>query len=183
MKIYTKTGDDGTTGLVGGARVSKADARIDCYGTIDELNAAVGLSAVAASDDTRERLLAVQHELFIIGAILATPDEKSPKNVTLPPLEQSSVDRLEHEIDSTEAELPVLRNFILPGGSELSARLHLARTICRRGERLLVALCKPGGATVDPILVKYLNRLSDWLFVHARQANHRSGVSDVPWHK
>src|SRR5262245_8567886 len=183
MKIYTKTGDDGTTGLVGGQRVSKSDARIECYGTVDELNAAVGLAAAAAIDEIRERLLGVQHELFIIGALLATPEGRPPKSVDLPELQQSAIDRLERQIDSAEAELPVLRNFILPGGCESSARLHLARTICRRGERLLVALTQSVGAGLDPILLKYLNRLSDWLFVQARLANLRAGVSDIPWHK
>ncbi len=183
MKIYTKTGDDGTTGLVGGHRVSKSDGRIECYGTIDELNAALGLVAVGAEDQVRERLLVVQHELFVIGALLATPEGKAPKNVALPALEQSSIDRLEREIDSAEAELPALGNFILPGGCEVSARLHLARTICRRGERLLVAFSQSRASAIDPMLLIYLNRLSDWLFVHARLVNHRAGISDIPWHK
>ncbi len=188
MKIYTKTGDDGSTGLIGGRRVSKADARLDCYGTVDELNAAVGLAAAAAGTglvpDTSmiEKLRLVQDELFVIGALLATPDDgATPANVAVPSLDEASVRRLEQQIDAAEGVLQPLRQFILPGGSELSARLHLARTVCRRAERRLVAFAKDH--RVDPPIVQYLNRLSDWLFVHARLANHLAGIPDVPWRK
>lgn len=180
MKIYTKTGDDGTTGLIGGQRVRKCDARIELYGTIDELNAAIGLAAVAAEPAVLQLLRQVQSDLFVLGSHLATPEHEPPsKTAWLPPIEEQMIARLEQQIDAAEAAMTPLRNFILPGGTELSARLHLARTICRRAERLAVAfaLDRP----VDPLTVTYLNRLSDWLFVQARHANHRAGVADVPW--
>src|SRR4051812_26405236 len=144
MKIYTKTGDDGTTGLIGGQRVRKSEPRLDCYGTIDELNAAIGLAAVpqvveaaAGESPLLARLREVQADCFVLGSHLATPDE-SPHKSSLPPLDESMITRLEMQIDSAETDLPKLRNFILPGGTETAARLHLARTICRRAERLLV---------------------------------------------
>ena len=180
MKIYTRTGDDGTTGLFGGSRVSKTDPRIDCYGTIDELNAAIGLAAVVANGPAAKlasMLADVQSELFVIGSHVATPPGANAS--ALPPVEEAVIARLEQQIDEAEAELPALRNFILPGGSELSARLHLARTICRRAERLLVAMAST--APIEGIEIRYLNRLSDWLFVEARWANHVQGVADVPW--
>jgi cob(I)alamin adenosyltransferase len=182
MKIYTKTGDDGSTGLIGGRRVSKSDARLECYGTIDELNASIGLAATCADPSLVEKLRPVQNELFVIGAIVATPeDQKTPANVTVPQLQASAVARLEAQIDAAETVLPPLHNFILPGGTETSARLHVARTVCRRAERLLVALASQH--QLDPALIRYLNRLSDWLFVHARLANQLAGVADVPWVK
>jgi cob(I)alamin adenosyltransferase len=182
MKIYTKTGDDGSTGLIGGQRVSKADARLECYGTIDELNASIGLAATCADPTLVEKLRPIQNELFVIGALLATPeDHQAPANVTVPHLQASAVARLEAQIDAAEAVLPPLHNFILPGGGEASARLHVARTVCRRAERLLVAFASQH--PLDLVLVRYLNRLSDWLFVHARLANQLGGVADVPWVK
>jgi len=180
MKIYTRTGDDGTTGLFGGSRVSKADPRIDCYGTIDELNAGIGLAAVVANGSAAKlgsMLADVQNELFVIGSHLATPSSANAS--ALLPVEEIAIARLEQQIDEAEADLPTLRNFILPGGSELSGRLHLARTICRRAERLLVAFAS--STAIDGIEIRYLNRLSDWLFVQARWANHVQGVTDVPW--
>jgi cob(I)alamin adenosyltransferase len=183
MKIYTKTGDDGTTGLIGGRRVRKDELRLDVYGTVDELCAAVGWAAAAAVTDNamKDRLKLVQDDLFVIGSHLATPpDQPPPKNVWLPPVEAGMVARLEEQIDAADAILPALKSFILPGGGESAARLHLARTICRRAERLLVALSTAGPA-VDPTIVIYLNRLSDWLFVQARLANHLAGIADVPW--
>jgi cob(I)alamin adenosyltransferase len=181
MKIYTKTGDDGSTGLIGGERVRKSDRRIECFGTIDELNAALGWASVAATDELLGSLKTIQNELFVIGSHLALPDHDAPKNKWLPSLDEAMVTRLEMQIDASEQKLPALRNFILPGGVELAARLHLARTVCRRAERLLVsfALDRP----VPAVIVTYLNRLSDWLFVHARLANHNAGVADVPWEK
>src|SRR5258708_14632828 len=169
MKIYTRTGDDGTTGLFGGGRVRKSDARIDCYGTIDELNAAIGLTAVAAPAELLPRLRQVQNELFVIGAHLATPDPG--REAKLPTLDESAIGRLEMEIDAAEAQMPALKQFILPGGSEPAARLHVARTVCRRAERLLVAfsLDRP----VPAIMLTYLNRLSDWLFVQPRRVNRK----------
>lgn len=183
MKIYTKTGDDGSTGLIGGHRVSKSDPRIECYGTIDELNSAIGLAAVGADAAMPGMLRTIQNELFVIGAHLATGEGGGPKSLSIPDLHDTAVARLEEQIDQAEQVLPALRNFILPGGSELSARLHLARAVCRRAERLLVALAQSPSANIDPILLQYLNRLSDWLFVHARLANHRAGLEDVPWEK
>lgn len=183
MKIYTKTGDDGTTGLIGGLRVSKGDARIECYGTVDELNAGIGLAVVAAEHGVPELaplLRRVQNELFVVGSHLATPDQ-SPHRKSLPPLDEKMVTRLEEEIDVAETRLAPLRQFILPGGTETAARLHLARTVCRRAERLLVRLSHPDEATL--FVVTYLNRLSDWLFVQARLANAIAGVADVPWEK
>jgi cob(I)alamin adenosyltransferase len=177
MKIYTKTGDDGTTGLFGGERVAKSDPRIDCVGTVDELNAALGFAAVTAQNELLESIRLVQNDLFVLGSHLATPAEE--KNSSLPPLEDAIVYRLETQINAAETQLAPLRNFILPGGTELAARLHLARTICRRAERLLVAFAprRPLPAT----MLTYLNRLSDWLFVQGRLANAVAGVPDVLW--
>ena len=181
MKIYTKTGDDGTTGLIGGSRVRKSDPRLECYGTIDELNATLGLAAVVLDGSLKEAVTQVQNDLFVIGSHLATPDAAPATKAALPSIDEQMVTHLEMQIDAAEAQLPALRNFILPGGTESAARLHVARTICRRAERLLVdfSMDRP----VFPIIVTYLNRLSDWLFVHARLANHRSGVADVVWKK
>jgi len=181
MKIYTKTGDDGSTGLIGGSRVRKSDPRIECYGTIDELNAAVGLAVVEAQHRAPElahMLREVQDDLFVAGSHLATPED-SPHRHSLPPLDETMIGRLEMQIDSAVAILPPLRNFILPGGTELAARLHLARTVCRRAERLLVdfAMDRP----VSAVLLTYCNRLSDWLFVQARHANHLLGADDIEW--
>src|SRR5687768_2848589 len=182
MKIYTKTGDDGTTGVFGGGRVRKCDARIDCYGSIDELNASLGVARVVAEADRQiaQMLQRVQNELFVVGSHLATPED-SPSTRNLPVLDEQMVSRLEMEIDQAEAELEPLRNFILPGGGELAARLHLSRTVCRRAERLVVefSLDRP----VAGVILTYLNRLSDWLFVMARLANRRAGVGDVIWQK
>jgi cob(I)alamin adenosyltransferase len=180
MKIYTKTGDDGSTGLFGGGRVRKSDARIECYGTVDELNAALGVAVVVAPAGLADSLRRVQNELFVVGAHLATPED-SPHTGSLPLLDDAMIGRLEMEIDNAEAELEPLRQFILPGGDEAAARLHLARTVCRRAERVLVefAMDRP----VSPTIVTYLNRLSDWLFVMARLANKRAGVADRAWEK
>ena len=179
MKIYTKTGDDGSTGLFGGGRVLKSDPRIECYGTVDELNAALGLAgAVPESAELVKALHAVQCDLFAIGSHLATPEDNRNRSA-LPPLDEGLPARLESEIDTAEAQLSPLRQFILPGGTETAARLHLARTICRRAERLLVDFA--ASQPVAPVILVYVNRLSDWLFVQARMANHRAGVGDVPW--
>jgi cob(I)alamin adenosyltransferase len=183
MKIYTKTGDDGSTGLIGGQRVRKSDPRIECSGSVDELNAAIGLAAVAADSANSpaalaDRLHAIQHELFTIGAHLSSPDPATA-SAQLPPLDDSIVARLEMEIDAATAALPPLRQFILPGGCETAARLHVARTACRRAERVIVAFAedRPVSATI----LTYLNRLSDWLFVQARLANQSAGTPDVVW--
>lgn len=192
MKIYTRTGDDGSTGLFGGGRVGKSDPRIECYGTIDELNAAIGLAAAAvdgaiasAEADPRpdamgESLREIQHELFNIGSHLATPAD-SPSADKLPLLEDKMISRLETQMDQADEQLPKLRQFILPAGDEAACRLHLARTICRRAERRVVAFAVD--RPVSPLIITYLNRLGDWLFVMARLANLRSGREDVPWKK
>lgn len=176
MKIYTRQGDDGTTGLLGGSRLSKSDPRFECTGSIDELNAALGLAAVAIERRIADLVKQIQNELFVIGAHLGSPD---PKASNLPRLDESIILRLEKEIDAAETELPPLKNFILPGGSEGAAQLHVARTICRRAERALVAFSAAN--PVSPVMVKYINRLSDWLFVYARLANRRAGKDDVIW--
>ncbi len=179
MKIYTRAGDDGTTGLIGGKRTSKADPRIDCIGAVDELNAAVGWVAVAGDGEWVGKLRPVQNELFVIGSLLAWPDERPPAH--LPPLEESSVGRLEMEIDAATDDLTPLRNFILPGGTEISARLHVARAVCRRAERAVVGFSHD--RPVPAVVITYLNRLSDWLFVQARWANAKANVQDIEWEK
>jgi cob(I)alamin adenosyltransferase len=180
MKIYTRQGDDGKTGLFGGSRVPKSDARIDCIGAVDELNAALGWCAVVADPALRDKVLCVQNELFVVGGHLSTPQGVTP-SPTLPALEEQRIARLEQEIDAAEALLVPLRQFILPGGIESAARLHVCRAVCRRAERLLVALAQE--QVIAPFVVTYINRLSDWLFVQARLANQLAGVADVPWQK
>lgn len=179
MKIYTKTGDDGQTGLFGAPRVAKDAPRIEAYGTVDELNAVLGIARCAQLPADVDALLArVQHELFDLGAELATPD---PAKFNMRGLGAAQIQTLEQAIDTFEAELAPLKQFILPGGTLGAAQLHLARTVCRRAERRIVAL-----AAVEPIaseLVVYLNRLGDLLFVLARLANARAGQQDVLWQK
>jgi cob(I)alamin adenosyltransferase len=179
MKIYTKTGDAGDTGLFGGARVSKASARVETYGEVDELNSLIGLVLSEPFDESLSALLTnVQSRLFDLGAELATaPDSKVALGIPL--LDDAEVAALEQAIDRFEAELAPLKTFVLPGGTRAASYLHVARTVCRRAERRLVALS--GEEAVRPVLVRYLNRLSDALFVFARLANHRAGVADVPW--
>ncbi len=181
MKIYTRTGDDGETGLFGGLRVRKASERIIAYGEIDELNSAVGWCAAAADAELTAALQREQARLFVLGSWLSTPSEASEDTrAHLPEWEADAFEVLEAEIDRFEEELPSLKAFILPGGCEAAARLHLARTICRRAERTVAALANDD--YVDPRHQAYLNRLSDWLFVLARISNWREGVADVPWH-
>jgi cob(I)alamin adenosyltransferase len=179
MKIYTKTGDAGDTGLFGGARVSKASERVETYGEVDELNSVIGLVLSEPFDDQVTALLtSVQSRLFDVGAELATaPDSKVALGIPL--VDEAEVLALEGAIDRAESELPPLKTFVLPGGSRAAGYLHLARTVCRRAERRLVALA--AHEPVRPELLRYLNRLSDTLFVLARLANHRAGVVDVPW--
>jgi cob(I)alamin adenosyltransferase len=180
VKIYTKTGDDGTTGLLGAGRVGKDDPRIEAYGTVDELNAVLGLArATGGLDSEADSLVArLQDDLFAVGAALADPD---PKGRFHNAVGEGLAARLEAEIDRLEAELPTLTRFILPGGSPAASQLHLARTICRRAERQVVRLGRQPGVDVPVHLLAYRNRLSDLLFVLARAVNHRSGVADVPW--
>ncbi len=182
MKLYTRGGDTGETSLFGGDRVRKDDARIWAYGEVDELNSALGLAVAELSDDdTRSRLRRVQSELFDVCAELATPDldTNASRSRSVPRVGQDEVDALERWIDELEAEVAPLTSFILPGGSRAAATLHLARTICRRAERRVVAF----GAEVplSPVLVRYLNRLSDLLFALARAANARAGVAEPVW--
>jgi len=184
MKIYTRTGDAGDTALFGGARVPKDDARVAAFGTVDELNAAVGWAATKVADpDVRAHLEAVQHDLFALGAVLATPPAPEgrplPKGVPAPPT--GRVREMERWIDDAEVELEPLHAFILPGGSEGAAALHLARTVCRRAERAVVTLS--AREQIDTGAVVYLNRLSDLLFTLARLVNHRSGSPETEWRK
>ena len=175
MKIYTRTGDRGETSLFGGARVPKNDARIEAYGTVDELNSHLGLARTAWPDSPVDaQLLEVQRDLFEIGAHLASPGTSRFAGV-----EAARIEALEQAIDSMESELEPLKSFILPGGTAAAAQLHVARTVCRRAERLVVALDDDEPATQSSIA--YLNRLSDFLFVAARFANRKQGVGDVPW--
>src|SRR5205823_6003759 len=171
MKIYTKTGDSGETALFGGARVSKADARVDAYGEVDEVNACLGAARAAGVDDEIGVLIeTLQKDLFALGARLADPSRRIAGRVEKAAITEADVQRLEQAIDRLEEALPPLRRFILPGGSPSGALLHLARTVCRRAERRVIAL---GADAVEPVLIIYLNRLSDLLFVMARTVNHR----------
>jgi len=176
MKLYTKTGDDGSTGLFGGPRVAKCDLRVAGYGEVDESNAALGVALAACTDkELAVRLREIQADLFVAGAELATPSGHNPPNS----ITDSQVSQLEHWIDEACLETTPLRTFVLPGGSFLAAQLHYARTVCRRAERAVVMLSQEQPVSA-PLLI-YLNRLSDLLFAWARLANHRAGVEDIPW--
>ena len=179
MKIYTKTGDQGQTGLFGGARVSKAHARVDAYGDIDELNCALGAVRAHAAASAADALLhEIQTQLFAFGAELAKdPGKQVDLGIEL--IDDADIALLETAIDERERELPALKTFILPGGSVEAALLHLARATCRRAERKLVALGEV--ESIRPELLRYVNRLSDLLFVLARHANFRAKIADVPW--
>jgi cob(I)alamin adenosyltransferase len=184
MKIYTRTGDRGETGLFGGGRVRKDDIRVEAYGEVDELNAVLGLAAVplegGPAGDLLERLRLLQEDLFAIGAHLATPAAgQSRAAAHLPPLPEIRIEQMERWIDAAEEELEPLRNFVLPGGVEAAARLHVARTVCRRAERRVLALGTE--AEIPGSVLVYLNRLSDLLFTMARQVNRAHGREDVPW--
>jgi cob(I)alamin adenosyltransferase len=179
VKIYTKTGDGGETALFGGPRVRKSDHRVEAYGEVDELNAAVGAVRAVVEDPQIERELGmVQAELFTIGAELATPHQARARSA-IPAVDPAWVTRLEQAIDAWDGELPPLTSFILPTGTRTAAALHLARCVCRRAERRVVALAAE--VEVAPETLSYLNRLSDFLFVAARLANHRSGRAETPW--
>ncbi len=182
-RIYTRTGDQGSTALGTGERRSKFDLRVAAYGTVDETNAAIGmarLSTALESDVVDAMLLRIQNDLFDLGADLCTPDTGA--NLGYEPLRivDSQVERLEREIDQLNADLEPLKSFVLPGGSAAAAALHLARTICRRAERLMVELAGREGETVSPPALKYVNRLSDFLFVASRFVNIKAG-GDVLW--
>lgn len=181
LKIYTKTGDDGDTGLFGGGRVPKDHPRVSAYGEIDELNAVIG---VARSVDVMPRidevLAPVQRDLFSLGALLATPDlEKMREQLTKARISDARIAQLEQAIDDGESELEPLKAFILPGGTPKAAALHVARTVCRRAERAVIHLQRD--TAVPQIVIIYLNRLSDLLFVLARVANRRAGAGEVTW--
>ena len=181
-KIYTRTGDDGTTALGSGRRVAKYDLRVECYGTLDETNAAIGLARVhtGSSDPTLDAMLArSQNDLFDLGAELCYPDQSKDARGRLS-VSDAQVERLEGEIDTLNRELQPLRSFVLPGGTPAASFLHLARTISRRGERLMVALASRPNEPVGDAALRYINRLSDFLFVAARYANDK-GKSDVLW--
>src|ERR1051325_1537416 len=181
MKIYTKTGDAGDTGLFGGGRVPKDHPRVEAYGDVDELNAVIGMArAIEAMPRIDELLVPIQRDLFAIGALLATPDrEKMRQHLTKARVDEARVAELERAIDDGDAELEPLRSFIVPGGSPKAAGLHVARTVCRRAERRAVGL---GLETeIPPLVVIYLNRLSDLLFTLARVANKRGGAGEVTW--
>jgi cob(I)alamin adenosyltransferase len=179
MKIYTKTGDDGTTGLFGGGRVPKDDARVEAYGTIDELNAVIGVARTSKLPPELDAVLApVQEDLFVLGAELATVPGKEDK-LPMPLISKERAELLERAIDRMEEGLPALTSFVIPGGAPSGAFLHHARTVCRRAERAV--LTAAAEASIRPEIVVYLNRLSDLLFVAARRANQAAGTADVPW--
>jgi cob(I)alamin adenosyltransferase len=176
MKIYTKTGDQGETGLLGGSRVPKNHVRIEAVGTLDEANAALGV-AVSHSNDLsyRQELQNIQGLLFEIGGIIANPTAKNVSVIT-----EQDVRHLEILIDELNAELPLQTSFILPGGTQLASQIHLARTLVRRAERRIIGVDQH--QDVPPVVIQYVNRLSDYLFILARTINHEYGVSDIPWH-
>jgi cob(I)alamin adenosyltransferase len=179
VKIYTRTGDRGDTTLFDGTRVSKSDARVEAYGEIDEVNAALGLArAIGVDADVGELIESLQRDLHAVAARLADPSHHIAPRVAKAAIGPEAIARLEAEIDRLEAEVPPLRHFVLAGGTQAGAALHLARTICRRAERRMVAI---GVADADPDLLTYTNRLSDLLFVMARAVNHRAGVPETEW--
>lgn len=178
MKIYTKTGDKGDTALLGGQRVPKDSLRVEAYGTVDELNSVLGIVLADCADMEVESVIQpVQRELFALGAELAAPD--STKAPGMPRVDKGATANLEAHIDALNARLPEIHNFILPGGTPFAARIHFARTVCRRAERSVVRLSR--SEPVRDEVIAYLNRLSDLLFVLARHANMTAGVQEVPW--
>jgi cob(I)alamin adenosyltransferase len=185
VKIYTKTGDEGETGLFGGTRVSKADPRVAAYGDVDELNAHLGFAraTLLTADDTElaAMLEQIQRDLFALGARLADPGHKIADRVSKAAVSPADITRLEGWIDALEAALPPLRRFVLAGGSQSGAALHVGRTICRRAERAMVGLLAGDKDAFEPDLLIYVNRLSDLLFVMARRANQRAGTPEIEW--
>ncbi|HYM24059.1 MAG TPA: cob(I)yrinic acid a,c-diamide adenosyltransferase [Vicinamibacterales bacterium] len=178
MKLYTRTGDSGETALFDGTRVRKDDPRVDAYGEVDELNAWLGLVRTAGLEAEYEAdVIKIQRDLFALGASLADPAQRIAARVTKAALDEDDVTRLEKMIDRLDAETPPLSRFILPGGTSAGAAVHLARTVCRRAERRIVALEPP----VDAVLIRYVNRLSDLLFALARAINHRASVPETEW--
>lgn len=193
QKIYTKTGDKGTTSLIGGTKVPKSHLRIEAYGTVDELNSHIGLCKDLVSDEiAKVILLEVQDRLFTIGSSLACDPIKAPK-MRIPDLAEKDIELLENEMDRMNETIPAMKNFILPGGHATLSQLHIARCVCRRAERCTVRLelvADPGGESlpsgqagpgVEAIIIKYLNRLSDYLFVLSRYTGHLLNVAEIPW--
>ena len=180
MKIYTKTGDTGQTSLWGGKRVSKSHLRIESYGTVDELNSHMGLLAALPVNASRKTLLyRIMDRLFIIGSYLAADPENAKVDAKLPSFKRNDIDDLEQAMDEMDLVLPKMRYFILPGGSVEVAQTHIARTICRRAERLVVSLLET--ENVEPLVITYLNRLSDYLFVLARKTGEEQGIEEISW--
>jgi cob(I)alamin adenosyltransferase len=180
MKIYTRTGDKGDTGLFGGGRVAKTHPRVEAYGDVDELNSAIGLArAIEMMPRVDEVLVPIQRDLFAIGALLATPDrDKMKRQLEKASIDERRITELEHAIDEGDAELEPLTSFIVPGGTPKAAALHVARTVCRRAERRVISLDQE---EIPSIVIVYLNRLSDLLFTLARVANRRAGAGEVTW--
>lgn len=180
FKIYTKTGDKGTTSLIGGTKVPKSNLRIEAYGTVDELNSHIGLCGDLVSEEqTKKMLLEIQDRLFTIGSSLACDPEKESK-LKLPDLKEEDISLLEHEIDRMEARLPAMTNFILPGGHSTVSQIHITRCVARRAERCCVRL-ELEGMEVEPVILKYLNRLSDYLFVLSRHIGKLLEAPETPW--
>jgi cob(I)alamin adenosyltransferase len=183
VRIYTRTGDAGDTGLFGGGRVPKNHPRVEAYGDVDELNAAIGFArSIEQMSRIDEVLVPIQRDLFAIGALLATPDrEKMRQHLEKARVDEERIGQLERAIDDGDRELEPLRSFIVPGGTPKAAALHLARTVCRRAERRVVSLTDSGIDEIPQVVVIYLNRLSDLLFTLARVANRRAGAGEVTW--
>jgi|TARA_B110000908_G_C10219965_1_gene434801 cob(I)alamin adenosyltransferase len=185
MKIYTKTGDKGTTSLYGGTRVPKYHLRIESYGTIDELNSYIGLISTQQIDkNSTTSLLKIQNELFTIGSMLATPEDKETlksgkERLNIPKVDTSSITYLEQEIDAMNENLPAMTHFVLPGGHQAVSYCHIARCICRRAERITVQLSEE--VLINGDVLKYLNRLSDYLFVLARKLTYDNNIEEIPW--
>ena len=180
LKIYTKTGDKGTTSLIGGTKVSKAHIRIESYGTVDELNSFIGLCSDTIKDNKSTSVLKeIQDRLFTIGSSLACDAEKEPA-FKLPDLKETDITFLEQEIDAMNEQLPAMKNFILPGGDVAVSHLHVARCVCRRAERICVSM-QANEIFIDAIVIKYLNRLSDYLFVLARYTAKLHNAKEVVW--
>ncbi|PHR74671.1 MAG: ATP:cob(I)alamin adenosyltransferase [Lutibacter sp.] len=185
MKIYTKTGDKGTTGLYGGTRVPKYHLRIEAYGTVDELNSYIGLIKDQKIDDISSKsLLRIQNELFTLGSMLATPTEKEVLNsgkerLNIPKITEESIQNLEAEIDTMNEDLPSMTHFVLPGGHTTVSYCHIARCVCRRAERISVQLNDE--VSIKPEILSYLNRLSDYLFVLARKLTYDNQIAEIPW--
>lgn len=182
--LYTRTGDNGTTSLADGQRTSKASARLESYGTVDELNAWIGVLASdpAVPETQKAELRYISHKLFDLGAYLATP-AKPEAMASIATLGLEAISRIERDIDQLDSETPPANRFVLPGGSQASAFAHVARTVCRRAERRIIALDAMPDAYVDPHAIRFVNRLSDYLFILSRNLNHTAGIAEIYWDK